>query len=610
MVNPASIKQVLLEGAEIVPVANVFEQGAGKLNLLRSFELLRQYTPRLSAFPAALDLTDCPYMWPHCAQPLFYGARPITLNVTLLNGMGVVGELVGAPAFVPGKNGAMLEVAFTHSDVLWPWSGFVAPQLRVAPAAALFEGDAEGLITVTVQSPPGPGERRARLSTVQVPLRVRIVRPPPRQKRLLWDQFHNLRYPPGYFPRDVLSRQDEPFDWNADHPHTNFRTLFTHLRAEGYYIDVLGEPLTCFDAAAYAALLIVDPEEEFFAEEVEKLRADVEERGLSVGVFADWYNVDVMRKIRFYDENTRQWWTPVTGGANVPALNRLLAPFRVALADGVYDGQVALGQPPVAATFASGAAIARFPAGGLLLTASLQDQAAQVVRGDADVRRDVAVLGLRPSAGASQGRLAVYGDSSCLDDAHKQPFCADLVHQLMECVPRRRLRPPFTHLRQVHYGGPHARQHSAAVHAPRGRLCLSQRCGARAARHRRAAALLQGGGPAPRVPRAVLRHLQPLRRRRRVVRRAAPRAAPAPRRRARRRRGARRAAKSAVAGAHAAAGLERLLCAVRDPLARRRRAHRHRAPLPARPHGQQAHAGVGATCGAVCCTVSDTVSNP
>ena len=51
-------------------------------------------------------------------------------------------------------------------------------------------------------------------------------------------------------------------------------------------------------------LLVVDPEEEFFPEEIAKLQRDVE-GGLSLIVFADWYNVSVMRKVKFYDENTR-----------------------------------------------------------------------------------------------------------------------------------------------------------------------------------------------------------------------------------------------------------------------------------------------------------------
>ena len=47
--------------------------------------------------------------------------------------------------------------------------------------------------------------------------------------------------------------------------------------------------------------------------------------------FLDWYNVEVMQKLRFYDENTRQWWMPDTGGANIPALNTLLATWGIAL---------------------------------------------------------------------------------------------------------------------------------------------------------------------------------------------------------------------------------------------------------------------------------------
>lgn len=90
------------------------------------------------------------------------------------------------------------------------------------------------------------------------------------------------------------------------------------------------------------------------------MKQDVEEKGLSVVVFADWYNVTVMEKVKFYDENTRQWWIPDTGGANVPALNDLLYPnWGIAFSSNVRDGQFVLGQhPPV--IYASGTTIARY----------------------------------------------------------------------------------------------------------------------------------------------------------------------------------------------------------------------------------------------------------
>ena len=51
------------------------------------------------------------------------------------------------------------------------------------------------------------------ISTIKLPVRVVITPTPPRSKRILWDQFHNLRYPSGYFPRDNLKMKNDPLDW-------------------------------------------------------------------------------------------------------------------------------------------------------------------------------------------------------------------------------------------------------------------------------------------------------------------------------------------------------------------------------------------------------------
>ena len=91
---------------------------------------------------------------------------------------------------------------------------------------------------------------------------------------------------------------------NGDHIHTNFRDMYQHLRSMGYFVEVLGAPITCFDASQYGTLLLVDSEEEYFPEEITKLRRDID-NGLSLIVFSDWYNTSVMRKVKFYDENTR-----------------------------------------------------------------------------------------------------------------------------------------------------------------------------------------------------------------------------------------------------------------------------------------------------------------
>lgn len=66
----------------------------------------------------------------------------------------------------------------------------------VTEAAAQWEGEARGHVEITVES---PSSERANVltSTLTLPVIIKIIPTPPRDKRLLWDQFHNLRYPPG-----------------------------------------------------------------------------------------------------------------------------------------------------------------------------------------------------------------------------------------------------------------------------------------------------------------------------------------------------------------------------------------------------------------------------
>jgi membrane-bound transcription factor site-1 protease len=126
------MKQALVEGAVRLPEPPMYEQGAGRINLPRSQAVLAAYSPRASLIPPAIDLTDCPYFWPYCTQPLYAFGLPVGLNATVVNGMGVTGRLAGAPTYTPsGAAGGLLHVSFAHSEVLWPWSGFLAVYVEV-----------------------------------------------------------------------------------------------------------------------------------------------------------------------------------------------------------------------------------------------------------------------------------------------------------------------------------------------------------------------------------------------------------------------------------------------------------------------------------------------
>ena len=92
-INPASIKQALMAGADRLQSSNMFEQGAGKLNIAEAYSILKRYKPQASAIPSYIDLTECPYFWPYCSQPLYYTGLPTLVNVTIINGMNAQGRL-------------------------------------------------------------------------------------------------------------------------------------------------------------------------------------------------------------------------------------------------------------------------------------------------------------------------------------------------------------------------------------------------------------------------------------------------------------------------------------------------------------------------------------
>ena len=445
--NPASMKQALVEGAVRLPEIPMYEQGAGLLNLESSAKILKEYVPRASLIPGNIDLTECKYAWPHCRQPIYHSMMPLIFNATIVNGMGVRGSLDAEPKFSPSSHdlGQHLDVRFAFSETLWPWSGYLAVYVRVKESGKQSQGKASGTISFTVVSPPAMGhdgifETEIRSSTVVVPIIVKIIPTPAREKRILWDQFHNVRYPPGYVPRDNLDVKSDVLDWHGDHPHTNYHAMYDSLLDNGYFLEVLTGPFTCFDATLYASILIVDAEEEYSKEERKKLSNDVRTLGLGLIVFGEWYNVKTMHTMRFFDDNTHEWWTPVTGGANVPALNDLLGDFGFSFGDRIIEGIARIGRDNV--RISSGANVMSAPKGAFVHSASMVDKAADAAaeqktthtqrtpprRG---VAADYAVCAL---SDVGSGRVFVFGDSNCLDSSHMVANCFNFLLSAVKYV--------------------------------------------------------------------------------------------------------------------------------------------------------------------------------
>ncbi len=431
LLNPGTMKQIIVESAyqiksEKKHTASMFEQGSGLLNLQKGYELVQKAVPRPSLHPSTVDWTDCTYTWPYCTQPMYANAIPIILNLTILNGLGPSGRIIGSPTFkFKNENDAKhLHVEFTHSDVIWPYHGYLGVHMTVPSESNTFEGVVEGTVSIKVESPPlfgSPKGTKPLQGIATATVKVKIIPTPPRAKRILWDQFHNIRYPAGFFPRDDLDDHNEQLDWHGDHPHTNYHGMYDNLNKAGYFIEILGSDFTCFDAMQYGTLLMVDMEEEYYPDEIEKLTKDVNEKGLGLIVFGDWYNNDVLHDVKFFDENTREFWTPATGGANVPALNDLLKPFHIGFGDKIFSGDFTDGEGKNRIRFLSGNSIKKFPANGFVKTKKMLNQGKRVLnRGTKS--DDVVLFGMIDTNDINGnnndgkgGRIVVYGDSNCID---------------------------------------------------------------------------------------------------------------------------------------------------------------------------------------------------
>lgn len=112
----------------------------------------------------------------------------------------------------------------------------------------------------------------------------------------------------------------------------------------------------------------------------------------------------------------------MTGGANVPALNDLLAPYGIAFGDTILHGPLTLAGHTF--QFMHGAPIARFPAGGHLHTSALTNTASKA-------SASAAVFG---TTRHGSGSVTVLGDANCLDGSHNRGDCYDFLVKLLDHV--------------------------------------------------------------------------------------------------------------------------------------------------------------------------------
>lgn len=444
MINAAFIKQVLTHTAKHIDHSNIFEQGFGYIDLIAAYEYMLTTSTYVSLLPDKLDLPDCPYMWPYCTQPLYYTAMPVIVNLTVLNSISLTSYiLTDTITYKPYNNASeysnILNIQYTHSNVIWPYSGWLALHLTTNYDIKQ-DITINGSIELDILS-----ETTSHINHITLPLTVSIISQPSRSQRILFDIYHNIRYPYGYIPRDSLEITSDTLDWHGDHIHTNYNELYTLLCEQGYYVEILNNDFTCFNSSYYNTLLLIDTEDEFTQYEIDKLYNDITNNNLNLIILADWYNTEHINNVKFYDDNTAMFWSAVTGGCNIPAINQLLYNYNIQYSDIVVQGKFELCDQII--HYASGNTIAIAPVHSHLLLANNglyivnNDNKKQAIDNIAiGVLYDVKHMSSNNTDNISNtnnnaGRIVMYGDSGCIDMSHRiGSLCNNFIIDIMSYV--------------------------------------------------------------------------------------------------------------------------------------------------------------------------------
>jgi membrane-bound transcription factor site-1 protease len=299
--HPSVIKQALVSTATKLQSYSIFEQGAGKLNLLKAKKYLDSFIPALMSFPAYFNNYE-DYFFPYSLQPLYALSPPIILNFTITHpylafGNAIVLNITNSPKLYTSVELSPIK-AYTSS-----LSVFIS---------ALEPGSKENITIVL-----GCNEL-----TTAIPITLKLGPNPRKQDRVLWDLGHNLKFPEaGPVLRDEIEGT-YLFDWKGDHPFTNLLNVYETMIEMEYVVDFLYDDFSCIDGSLYSVYLIIDPEKSYTPYEINKIQYDMETEKVSLVLFAEWSDyktLDTQLALSNYTQGIP--------GSNIETINNLLSPY-------------------------------------------------------------------------------------------------------------------------------------------------------------------------------------------------------------------------------------------------------------------------------------------
>jgi len=295
--NPAEIKIHILKTSNKLVNVPFTDQGSGVFNIgniRKSF--VEEPIPKPYVYPEELDLTSSDYT--PFSSILFYSSMfPIAFNFTVIHPASAHSSQI-EDIFWKTENEQIhscFQISYEKSEDIIQYYTLVRMQISVLTTHECQYAQAEGeeIITYISFSNNSTEEDVERLNSTIVyntfSMTVNLVPTPQRSDRILIDSFHNLKFPEdGYILRDSIFIDKQPYEWKGDHAFTNYIQLYQFLRSQGYYIEILNEPITCFDSRNFGTFILADPEKGLSRNEVIKLRKDIETRGLSLIIIAEW----------------------------------------------------------------------------------------------------------------------------------------------------------------------------------------------------------------------------------------------------------------------------------------------------------------------------------
>lgn len=407
--NLAAIKQLLYESSDRLPNVNIFKQGAGALNIHKFISLVHEFESKVTSWPSSLDLFASQY-YGNWSRGIIKSSVPFVFNFTLLNSVEKYSKIAQVPTVTLKDHETNARFEFEYPKHFGPYVSYLT--VRIYLNSSKFD-KLEGKISVKIE------QSSRYLEELTIPFVIPVIESHD-LPRVLFDEFHSLQYPFGYFPADSLGKPSNvPFDWHGDSLLTNFNGLIREL-GDRIQIESISFPAFCVNLDNYDCFLIVDAEDTFSTAEIDFIEKSVEQ-GLHLIIFADWFNHDLIEKAQVLDKQTGKYWYPFSGGCNIPALNLLLERFGMAFSDQTYSGSIPW--PNGSFEFDFGNSITKFPNDGLLFSVELHNEVSQKIE-------MVSVFG---TAKYEKGLVSIFGDSNCLDDIYNsESDCYGLLDILLQ----------------------------------------------------------------------------------------------------------------------------------------------------------------------------------